>query len=610
MAPSPKNTGKEKLAANLTEEQKAIIGSVGNIRINAVAGSGKTTTIIHYAASRPKSAKILYLAFNRSVKVEAKKRFMELGLNNVQVETAHSLAYKHLVMAKGYKVSANGYKPYELTEILDLKGTGEKLGEFILASHISKFIAYFCNTDAGKIQELNYLDIVADKKARSFASKFYRHIELGARQLLAKMYHGEIEVTHDFYLKMFQLSKPVLHYDHILFDEGQDASPAMLDIFLNQKGTKVIVGDTHQQIYAWRHAVNSLGKVDFADLYLSASFRFGPDIAHLAMEILSWKRHLQDFKPVLISGLGKPSQTAAKATIARTNLGLLVKAFNFITANSDVKYLYFEGNINSYTYADEGASLYDVLHLYNGRHGRIKDKLIRSMSNLKDLEEYIDKTEDGQLGILVSVVKEYGNEIPSLINLLKSLHVADDEKEKAEMIFSTVHRSKGMEYDIVELADDFITEKKMEKLRSQIEKGEEIDPAQWNDEINMLYVAITRTKGLLHIPESMLPKDHPKSASIHITKTKEEDSEENSAPEFSGARGHKGRDQKTDRPQSYREKRMMQKNSRERWTPETDAVLKEMYYKGIKLTSIAEHFRRHEYAVLSRLRKIGCVKFE
>ena len=28
---------------------------------------------------------------------------------------------------------------------------------------------------------------------------------------------------------------------------------------------------------------------------------------------------------------------------------------------------YFEGNINSYTYADDGASLYDILNLYNGK---------------------------------------------------------------------------------------------------------------------------------------------------------------------------------------------------------------------------------------------------
>ena len=88
----------------LTEEQIAIINSTGNIRINAVAGSGKTTTIIEYAASRPPSSKILYLAFNKSVRLEAARKFEARGLNNVKVETAHSLAYKHIVFSNGFKI--------------------------------------------------------------------------------------------------------------------------------------------------------------------------------------------------------------------------------------------------------------------------------------------------------------------------------------------------------------------------------------------------------------------------------------------------------------------------------------------------------------------------
>jgi len=59
-----------------TKEQQAIIKSSGDIKINAVAGSGKTTTLIEYARHRAKS-KILYLAFNKSVKLEADIRHMK-----------------------------------------------------------------------------------------------------------------------------------------------------------------------------------------------------------------------------------------------------------------------------------------------------------------------------------------------------------------------------------------------------------------------------------------------------------------------------------------------------------------------------------------------------
>jgi superfamily I DNA/RNA helicase len=111
----------------LTKEQQDIINSTGNIKINAVAGSGKTTTIIEYAKARPKESKILYLAFNKSVKIEAIKKFSDKGLDNVKVETAHSLAYKHIVYRNNYKVRAQGYKTHEITEILGLRGNTFKI---------------------------------------------------------------------------------------------------------------------------------------------------------------------------------------------------------------------------------------------------------------------------------------------------------------------------------------------------------------------------------------------------------------------------------------------------------------------------------------------------
>ena len=87
-------------------------------------------------------------------------------------------------------------------------------------------------------------------------------------------------------MKKFQLSNPQLYYDYILFDEGQDASAAMLDVFLHQPAIKIIVGDVHQQIYGWRYAVNSLQQVDFPLYVLSNSFRFDDEIALMANKIL------------------------------------------------------------------------------------------------------------------------------------------------------------------------------------------------------------------------------------------------------------------------------------------------------------------------------------
>jgi len=580
---------------NLTQEQYDIINSTGNIKINAVAGSGKTTTVIEYAKARPASSKILYLAFNKSVKIEAAKRFSDCGLHNVKVETAHSLAYRYIVFQNGYSVKAQGFKTNEIAELLNLQGNEEKHTEYIIANHINKFIAYFCNSNKQKVQDLNYLDTISDPKAKKFVATFYAYIVAQSRLLLSKMDKAEIEVTHDFYLKKFQLSNPILPYDYILFDEGQDASPAMLDIFLKQKATKVIVGDTHQQIYGWRYAVNSLEKANFKTYHLSTSFRFSQDIANLAIEVLKFKKHIDKEEAIPITGKGSTKEIKSKAVLARTNLGLLLKAIQYVTEKKSIKHIYFEGNINSYTYADEGASLYDVLNLYNKKNHLIKDKLIKEMKDIAELEDYIKKTEDVQLAMMLDIVIEYGNKIPEIIKSIKERHIEDDDKEKAEMIFTTVHRCKGMEYDAIQLVNDFITEEKLLELKEE-KKIDELQATKLNEEINLLYVAITRTRNTIHIPETLMPFDFPKSPQIHIIKVPTEEEKAKATVDSKG--------NKKEKAYLVDEIRTKHKDAYNPWTPELDEELSTQYCEGVSVEKMAKYFGRTQGAIQSRIKKL------
>ena len=580
----------------LTKEQKAIINSSGDIKINAVAGSGKTTTIIEYAKTRPKSSKILYLAFNKSVKLEAIKKFADQGLENVKVETAHSLAYRHIVFKYGYKVKGNGYKTHEIAEVLKLQGSGEKHEEYIIANHVSKFSAYFCNSSVLRVQDLNYLNTIKDKKAHTFVSNYYKIIEQQTRVFLAKMDRKEIDINHDFYLKKFQLSKPQLNYDYILFDEGQDASSTMLDVFFNQKATKVIVGDTHQQIYGWRYAVNSLEKVKYKTYHLSSSFRFRQEIADMAMDVLDWKDHLFPYEAIEITGKGSSTSKKSKATLARTNLGLLLKAIEYVT-EKNVKHLYFEGNINSYTYAEQGGSLYDVLNLHNSKRSFIRDALIKKMQSISELEDYVEKTDEKELGLMIQIVKEYGNDIPRILKEIKEKHVGNDEKEKAEMIFSTVHRCKGMEYDSVQIVNDFISEDRIKSLKE--DPKAEFDPSVINEEINLLYVAITRTKNRLYIPSDLVSKNYATLPEIFLVNSvnPKEKLKKRAEEKMTLAQA---------KAQAYSRTtiRKNQKGAYQKWTENEDEELTEMYSEGLSVREMAEHFSRSKGAVQSRIKKL------
>ncbi|MBI5662213.1 MULTISPECIES: UvrD-helicase domain-containing protein [Ignavibacterium] len=581
----------------LTQEQYDIVNSSGDIKINAVAGSGKTTTIIEYSKSRPKKSKILYLAFNRSVKTEAEQKFASLGIDNVKVETAHSLAYRNTVFRFDYKVKTQGYKTYEVADILKLRRRKEKHFELIAANHINRFVNYFCNSKAKKVNQLNYLDVVSDPLAQEFVHKNYEYIEKQAREFLAKMDKGEIEITHDFYLKKFQLSYPNLGYDYILFDEGQDASPAMLDVFINQSATKVIVGDSHQQIYSWRFAVNSLESVDFTGFPLTISFRFPQVIANLAVEILKWKNLLGNQEILPITGIGGKEQNKLKATLARTNLGLLSKAIDFVTDKSKPQTLYFEGNVNSYFYSDDGASLFDVLNLYNHNHEMIKDNLIKSMNDFSELEEYVEKTEDVQLAMLVEIVKKYENDLPRLIRLIRDSTV--ENKNDAKMIFSTVHRSKGMEYGTVFLNNDFISQKKIKRL---VEKRNEtpIDIPKINEEVNILYVAVTRAINNLFIPQNYLPTYFPKSANIKILggETEERD--------FDNRKNLESFRKRNDQAKSYSvsEIRKNYPDAYKAWSSEEDSKLLSLVKANKSIKDISKALGRTRGAIVSRLDKL------
>ena len=77
------------MAKKLTIEQAAAVAcNAPVVVVKAYAGTGKTTMLISYAEERP-DERMLYIAFNKAIQLEAAAKFP----SNVECRTTHALAY-------------------------------------------------------------------------------------------------------------------------------------------------------------------------------------------------------------------------------------------------------------------------------------------------------------------------------------------------------------------------------------------------------------------------------------------------------------------------------------------------------------------------------------
>jgi hypothetical protein len=91
------NTKKADVTIKPSDEQEKIIQAITNgknVIVNAVAGSGKTTTLL-FIAQRNTEKKILQITYNKQLKFEVRAKVEKVNINNVEIQTYHSLAVRY-----------------------------------------------------------------------------------------------------------------------------------------------------------------------------------------------------------------------------------------------------------------------------------------------------------------------------------------------------------------------------------------------------------------------------------------------------------------------------------------------------------------------------------
>lgn len=458
---------------NLTEEQQLIVESNENLKVNAAAGSGKSHSLLAYAESKQSRGSILYLAYNKNIQEEIQKKAKARSIN-MTVLTTHSLAYRELGKL-GYKITLGFFTYGIFKEVCQVRFGLRKEGLYALFKKTENILNLWSCLGFNMNELLDRHQIYGNERDC-------------INYVFQEMCNFRLPVSHDFYLKMFSRMNIQLGYDYILVDEAQDQVFASLHFVSNQNNTiKIFIGDENQSIYSFRFATNALGNPlldDYRPLYLTQSFRYTQRIANIANEVLSWKEKYSDYQHVPIRGLENAITVPNRAVITRTNFTLLNQAY--ITANQG-RDLFIEGKLNLENYHK---TICDFNRIRLGQKP-ILPYLKNNTKSLSELKSTYAVAEDFEMLNLVKLVETFRNDSPNIIPKIQSRLVA---KENSDIVLTNTHKSKGLEYNEVILADDFIsyegiTEENAEKMNL-------------DEEINLLYVALTRTTNSLILPYS------------------------------------------------------------------------------------------------------------
>ncbi len=482
-------------------EQDAIVAASrdrsNSVSAAALAGTGKTTTMVSVAEANP-YATILYIAYNRSTKDEAKARFPK----HVRVVTSHGLAYGSIGKEYGQRLNARQPRSRDAARLLGLPqetrysfcvtcdraaSAGcashavltERMQGWKLASMVKRTLEKFCYSDFELPRQRH-----AGRCPQGIDERVWPQIRVHVTRIAIQAWKGDLQDPDgklwfwpDIYLKMYQLTKPRLSQRIIILDEAQDTNDCVWDIVRSQTGKQIIlVGDSNQMIYEWRGSKDVMELLEGAvKLSLTGSYRFPQAVADAAndfLDLLDVKDRLRGLAPGEgFAGEVYEGDSTADCAIYRTNAGCITGAMSGLELGLKVAIV---GGGAAIEYLARAAT-----DLQAGR-GTDHPELI-GFENWEQVLQYVkEEPEDaGTLVPIVSAISEYG---PARI--LEMTRQLVDEQD-ADFTVTTCHKAKGREWDHVVIGGDF----------PQPVPGKE--PRR--EELRLAYVAVTRGKKVVEL---------------------------------------------------------------------------------------------------------------
>lgn len=491
----------------LSPQQAAFVDFVrdgrGSCVLEAVAGAGKTTTLIE--AVKQAQGTVALLAFNKKIAVEIGERLKANGISTMKAEagTVHSFGFR--AYRRTYKNVTVDRKKLE-TLLLRIIPDFHPIASYrSMVTELVSLAKQRALGVIGKPSDVNEWRAIADHfgtfETDRKSSAIVPELDIiHAAQQLLELNNRTVDVI-DFDDQVYMplvLGLKFWQFDIVMIDEAQDTNPARREIvrrLLKPRGRVIAVGDRHQAIYGFTGADNDsldIIKQEFnaIDLPLTTTYRCPQAVVAFARQ---WVSHITAHESAPV---GVVSQDVVSEFLKRTDLDgnaavlcrntkpLVSLAMTLIRHRIACK---VEGrdiaaNLKKLIGRWRVKSLHKLMGKLDEYKERETQKLIAKQQDAK--VQTIEDTVETIRVIIDQCLEEKRDTIDAALAFIDDLF-ADDVR--GILVLSTIHKSKGREWERVYWLD------RNETCPSKWAKK----PWELEQETNLCYVAATRAKSEL-----------------------------------------------------------------------------------------------------------------
>lgn len=436
-----------------------VVNGTGSCVLKAVAGAGKTSTIVH--GTTLMKGDIFLGAYNKDIATEIKSK---LGNSAVNVSTMHAAGLRAFRRVADPKVSADKCRDIfrEMTHRDMMAGVLE--GPVLeLVSYAKQAAVGVGNSEKDKSV---WMDLVTHFDVETFNKRRDEDCTEEILSLALAVFNRSAQACKhiidfdDMIFAPLYFGVKFHKYDWVLLDEAQDTnrSRRLLALELMKPTSRLVaVGDPHQAIYGFTGAdADSLDQIQAATnatvLALSVTFRCPKAIVNYAH---TWVNHIH------------AAETAPEGVLTHADIEQLTE----VAKVGDTVLCRFNAPLIKYVYQFVAKGIPARIQ---GREisAGLKNTVRRWKSkNLQDLlekvknftEKEVKKYEQKEQGARAGVVQDRGdcivviiervmqvdpkckNPVERVVQEIDSIFGAEDDK-KPHVQFSSIHRAKGREW--------------------------------------------------------------------------------------------------------------------------------------------------------------------